>query len=351
MNTVQESIHRVSEALLNGAKLPLTVTNDDKTVNIQLRESVKANLPVFDRVYMDRCEKGYSEGFDAALGGKLQFAKEAFAMADAILESKPLFYESRLLSKAFLRAAQAYLDYAVKDFIQARNRLQEAMQCDEILETKFGYTILHIHRVHLVENIMRSEFQAGRKCEAFALAQALLLYLAGINQELPIPGKWGQELLGKIAPKILHSKLVGITADMAQYLAFMDPIVAREFFLLVAAPLNSGNPEFLQADVLEWFVLKEMYLNGAPADFLSRASEFLAQGPRAVPALWAAVTLDVVVACEALPDSEMARKQILAGAVNWGFIPRKLRPQFLEKASELNLIVRPASASDQLTLG
>src|ERR1700761_4418361 len=116
MHTVQESIQHASEALLSGARLPLTVTDDDKIVNLQLSESVKANLPVFDRVYMDRCEKGYSEGFDAAVVVKLQFAKEAFAMAEAILESKPLFYESRLLSKSFLRAAQAYLDYAEKNF-------------------------------------------------------------------------------------------------------------------------------------------------------------------------------------------------------------------------------------------
>ena len=209
---------------------------------------------------------------------------------------------------------------------------------------KFGYTILHIHRVHLVENIMRSEFQAGRQREAFIMAQALLLYLAGVSQELPIQGKWGQEFLNKIDPRIVQSKLVGVTADVAQYLALMQPIAAREFFALVAAPLNAGNPAFVQADVLEWFVLKKMFLDGNQADFFSRASEFLNQGPRAIPALWAAVALDVVVACEALPDSEAARKQILAGAVNWRFIPRKLKPQFVEKAGKLNLIAKPVSA-------
>ena len=342
MKTLQENLYNLSEACRLGAKIPVTISLDEKMLNEQLHGAVKANLPIFDRAYMDKCEKAYAQGFEASIVGKFELSRKAFAAAESVLESKPLFYESRLLIKVFLRAAQAYLDYSLKDFDLAKARLLEAIQCDEILETQFGYGILHIHRVHLVENIMRLEFQAGHKHEAFKLGHGLLFYLAGIAPALPIPGGWGQELLSKVTPEVVRSKFIGITTDVAQFLAPMNPDAAREF-VCAASTFDTASKQYCPSEAIEWFAIKEAFSSERYLDFLSLASAFLAMGPRAAPGLWSAVALDAVGVCEVFPEAEAIRKEILAGAMDWGFMPRKLKALFVSKAADLQ--VKHGSAS------
>ncbi|MGZ7088726.1 MAG: hypothetical protein ACXVKH_04590 [Candidatus Angelobacter sp.] len=345
MHTLQQCLTDLSKACRHGSKLPLVVSYSEKMLNEQLHDAVKANLPVFDRVYMDKCEKAYSQGFEAAIAGKLDLSRKAFELAETILASKPLFYESRLLCKAFLLASEAYLDYSLKEFNSARDRLMEAIQCDEILETQFSYRILHIHRVHLVENLMRLEFHAGRKSEAFALAHSLLLYLGGIAPALSISGAWGQELLSKVAPEVVCMKFAGITTDVAQFLAPLSTAEAREFFSVSALCFESCNHKYCPPAALEWFVIKRTFCDEQYLNFLSQASECLARGPQATPGLWSAIALDAISACDALfPEAEATKREILADAMNWGFIPRKLKALFASKAANLQMNHSSANA-------
>jgi hypothetical protein len=339
MKTIQQSLYEVSEACRKGAEIPAIAEQEDKILNDEIRCAIKANLPVFDLTYIGKCEKAYTQGFEAAVLGKSDAASRAFDIAETILKSNPLFYESRLLCTSFLRAAAAYLDYSLKDFDSARTKLLEAIECDDVLETQFGYSTLHIHRVHLVENIMRLEFQAGRPLEALSLARSLLLYLAGTTPELPAPGNWGQARLSRISPEIVSSKFAGITAGVAHFLAHLDAPTARRFFYFVNPNCDSGKQEYCHPQAMEWFAIKNAFCDAQHLDFLSRASEFLVKGPQAVAGLWSAVALDVVEACDTLlPEAKTAQREIVADAMRWTFIPRRLKPLFVRRAEDLHLI-------------
>jgi tetratricopeptide (TPR) repeat protein len=338
MKTLQQSLHEASEACRKGARVPPIRTQDEKVLNDELRGAIKANLPVFDRVWIDKCEKAYSRGFEAALAGKSDIARKAFEIAESVLQTNPLFYESRLLSTSFLQAAAAYLDYSLKDFDAARAKLLEAIQCDDVLEAQFGYSTLHIHRVHLLENIMRLEFQADHPREALSLARSLLLYLAGAAPEVSAPGNWGQDRLARVPAEAVSSKFAGIAADVAQFLAPLDVSAAREFFCLVFPSFHSGKQEYCHPQAMQWFAIKKAFYSAQHPDFLSKASEFLVKGPQASPGLWSAVVLDVIALCDTLlPQAEVVRRQIVSDAMSWEFMPRRIKALFVRRAEDMKL--------------
>lgn len=336
---INHELAALAEACRQGALLPLNFSQDEKALNRQLHAQVKEQLPVFDLRYMDLCEKAYSEGFDAAIVGKLDISEKAFAAAENILATKPLYHECRLLTKAFLRAAQSFLDYTQKKFDQARLKLEEAIQCDEILESQYGYKLLHIHRVHLVENIMRNEMRAQRPNEAFCLAASLLRYLAGVGETLPIAGQWGQNFLAEVTGDTVRAKFAGIAGDVAQYLAGKSGLAARQAYAQAVPELPQGECRYAMPEVMDWFKLKGQFCEGQSPEFLASATAFLKQGPRSVPVLWCATAFDAVMLCEELgSEADQTAREILTEAMKWPFISRSLKPMFFNKAEKAQLV-------------
>src|SRR6185437_249757 len=101
----------------------------------------------------------------------------------AAFDQPSLSGEVKLLCKTFTCAASAYVHYRSRSFTEANNLLLTAIACDDELE-RLGYEMLHAHRLHLVENILKIEIRAKNIKRAFEISGGLLSYLGGACSDL-----------------------------------------------------------------------------------------------------------------------------------------------------------------------
>jgi hypothetical protein len=282
---------------------------------------------------VNHCVFYASKARQFAAQGDYDVSLQLFAVAQRHSQDERLDRQSQLLSCAEINAAEAYLDFVTGDFAGARKRLFTAMAADEALECEFGHTNLHVHRIHLANNVVKVEAGARNLSGALELAARILEYVHGRSESIPLPTSWGVKWQASLSRDPRSFLLRQTTAEVACAMAGVDSETGWE-----AWTDHMDNTEDFYwtedvADVREWYPVKSAYLRcdhlGSPgvAVYSRLASEYLAAGTRNSRLLWDAVALDAVLvsAGSHSPGAQMLRTQAGGALREAGYLPRHVR--------------------------
>jgi hypothetical protein len=311
-----------------GCAKPIQITSEtsDNLFTQKLQALIETRLPLPDKFIMRGNAR--NRGVITTRQGDLMTAERAFVAARAPLQLNKLSLEGSLLYKSFLEQAEAYFDYRRGDFDQARNRTSEALAIDVVLEEEYGYEILLLHRIQLVQNLVRIDARCMCFDRAIELACQILSYLEGALEVLPIPGSWGSERVARQSPEDVAAMFAQVTSEVAVILAGKNRQLARDLFTIVSAHMQleaNGNCH-CHPRSYAWLLIKQAFVSNDVATFLERASPFLAEGRADTPLLWYATVIDLVALCDELnlQDSELLRQEIAKEAANWKYLPQKI---------------------------
>jgi hypothetical protein len=329
-DTIPEILLRLRKSYLHGAHVPRPPINLDHyeaELQEQLYGNIKNHLGTVEIKLLRRCSVAYSKGLEAARTGQAEIACRYFGEARLVCASPDFSVEGRALGCTFLAAAEAYLDYRYSDFERSQERLYESLTNDELLETEYGHHILHVHRLHLINNLIRIQIRRGELPAAISRAAQLIGYMQGACNEAPAPGRWGKSFRDALPPQAIATMFVQLAAEMGQALVGKTPAQARALFEVLDGQLPEKNTPLWHPLALEWFYTKRAYVGTSIERYLGEAANYLREGPSVAPALWQYVALDVVFAVDSLPYAEAVglRKEILKDTATWGVVSSKVR--------------------------
>lgn len=118
---------------------------------------MKRRLSLTDQVIMQQAAFFREDALMAVRSSEFTKAFRLFALSRALLELNSVSLECILLNKSLLEQSEAYLDYRRGDFNRVYTRTYEALVIDSFLEDEYDYFILHIHRIQLLHNLVRTE--------------------------------------------------------------------------------------------------------------------------------------------------------------------------------------------------
>ena len=337
---LRDTIQRVHESYLRGAsRLPSKVVLDQhgSTPQQELFRNVEARVGSSDLVLLGICTAAYSRGLEAAREGRFMEACRHLGDARAIQESPNLSQEAQVLAKAFLFAAEAYMEYRCGNHEKARRRLLAAIVADQILEDTYGYKLLHAHRLHLINNLVRIEAQQGNLELALEMSAHLASYMQGTSADAPAPGSWGRSYCQALPRNLIDAKLVETMGEIGQALAGWSPQEGSRLFEIIEKKMPIRNPELWHPLAYQWFSTKRAFFMESIERYLEMASDYLQVGVTEAPALWRLVALDVVVAAETVPFPESLglRRDILRDAAAWKTASMGIRSVALHLSSKL----------------
>lgn len=287
---------------------------------------MESRLPQEEQVIMQQAANTRENALMAVRCGEFVMAEHLFAKARIPLESNLLSPESSLLHRSFLEQAEAYLDYRKGDFEQVHTRTSVALAIDAVLEEKYEYKIMHIHRIQLLHNLVRTEAKQMCYNQAIELAAQLLAYLEGAIKTLPFPGFWGFEYIVSQPKELLAATFAQIASEIAVILAGKSPQLARELLAVVRQHIPPQLQEHYHGHprAYGWFLLKKSFLENDIAKFLEQASHFVAEGCTDTPLLWYAAVVDFVALCNDFdePFSLLVKQEVTTDAISWKFLPQ-----------------------------
>jgi hypothetical protein len=231
----------------------------------------------------------------SARAGDFPESDDRFAEAEALLTSRDLGAETRLLARSWIDQACAYLAVRRRDWHSAKERLTSAMRADLALEDDFGYDIFHIGRVHTLHLWLRAQGEAGDRVGAVTVAQAIVDYVNGRRDTLPVGSGWSRARASAVPDDLKLAMTLRISSEAGTQIALCPPAAAAAAFATFTAWTSWADHPVL-AEVHEWARAKDAYLAGDTRLFLERAEAMLAKGRRETT-LWYATALDVGRVC------------------------------------------------------
>lgn len=262
---------------------------------------------------------------------KLEAARRCFEDARRYLDARIESEELQLLGASRIDQATAYLNAQEKDWGQARTCILACLSKDLILETKYGYSLFHIQRVHLLHLLMRVEVSLDQVAAAVALADACVRYLLGQAEYPPTGEGWHVDKVAGISEVFRYGMIARMGSEIGVILA--DRPAEGALPLLNAFSCWEqliDHPSL--SEIYHWGQLKTAFLQDDAVTFLPLVSAFLTQGRRETT-LWYAAVLDLCfVAKNIRPVSTRAFRDEIAkdAAILKQLAPEKL-PGLLQR--------------------
>jgi len=305
---------------------------------------VMQRLTENQRILSARCKQYYTKAREAARRGDIGGSCQLFGMAKSIAGSQDLCREAQLLCAADIAAAEAYLEYCCEYYEQAVARLHDALVLDESLESEFGYCVLHAHRLHLVNNLIKTQARFSSPPAAMQLASSALAYLLGRTETMAVPGTWGQDKLSLLPKEVIAMMFAQAIGEIATLLAGIERTEAAELLDLATGQIDTSSDESVgEKQASEWLRIKRLFCSGDVNSFLTRASWFLAEGPGDTASLWQTIALDLSCECAADPASRPFAEMILQSAASWKMASQTVQKTIshLARSTSLRASSRP----------
>jgi hypothetical protein len=248
------------------------------------------------------------------------------------LQEASLSDETSLLCRSFFEAASAYVDCKCQRWDSSAKRLLLAIKIDNILEQECEYSALHLHRIQLVHNFIRL-YSRYRQEEAMNLANAVVEYLTGHRQELPIIGQWNSGKLIRKYPEFIHIFLCQIIGEIGLILAGQKLENAKRLFHQFQSWKFLSSVSESQR-LYQWCQIKQAFLNSHSHidDLIDLSSQFLVEGRDAtsLTILWYATVLDIMRFLEATHIESLFsfRDEVLKDIEEWQDCPKPIKQLF-----------------------
>ena len=264
-----------------------------------LQAYTKSRLTSAEQRITAVCKQCCKAAIKATVQLHISEACRLFGVARAYSEKKELSAEAALLCQSDLAAAESDLDFSCRDFAQAKSRLLLAMVLDEELERRYGYKLLHVHRIHLLAKMIKVESRISGVHSAMDLAARGLTYLQSARNELPIPGEWTEECLSAIPASALQFLTRQITVEIAAALADEPRETVRKSLSTIVNRTDFRKKSAHWDDLSHtWCELKLLAAQKQKRrQYLESCSIFFAGGRKKADALWYLAALDAARAC------------------------------------------------------
>jgi hypothetical protein len=308
--------------------------NVDSLLQSTLLSVLRTRLTPFDFTVVCRiiplCGKAVME----AKRGHLLEAEQSMEDVKAFAEGAPLVMEARAVHATFALAAEAYLKYAAGQWETAEQLCFRALAAEVTLEHEYGYSGLHVRRLHLVENIARVVLRAGRAKDAATLHGGILSYINGHCESLDIGGPWFRSALLRQPEELIRTKCDQVAAQVADILAAAQPGDVEVLYDIVTAKGQRNVRHGRYPRIDQWFRMTGAYIHGDMWTFLRDAVTFLGQGRQESPALWYSTVANVVT-CARNMDMAPSVEMIALEADRWPDIPLAIKATVKATAREL----------------
>jgi len=306
--------------------------------NLQDDSTTSIPLPGNDKALLDRCARFRKAGLLAARKGELAIADHFFREEHLLLHSEKLCPESFLAGNSAHEAAVAYFDYRCNNLEKAITRIHNALEADEILENKYGYTILHMHRIRLVLNLMRLNSKRMHVEKVINIGFQVLNYLEGKSKTLPILTSWDDTRLADQSRERITMMFELATAEIAYALASREIITTknktfhtRDLFTGAAYHIQPGNANecYLSTRAHKWLQMKRALVENDLVDFLRQIIQMLSDRQIDMSLFWYASILDLLLLCKKinLPEADLIQQDIVKDAKlwEWKYLPHSWR--------------------------
>jgi hypothetical protein len=263
---------------------------------------------------------------DLIHAGDTAAARQGFRTADAFLDGLAVSEECRLLCRSWIDQGEAYLDAREGAWDRARRRLDAAMASDHALETRYGYELFHIGRVHVLHLRLRVEAGAGELQRAIDLARAIADYLWGDREDMPHGEGWSRSSAAAVPEDLRWAMTARIAGEVGTQLALCPAARAAELFARVPVWRRFEDHPVLD-EIFRWGVAEQAYLAADSACFLALAVPMLAAG-RGETSLWYVTALELCRTCAGLrADATRAfLDEVAADAGDWSDLPAAFLP-------------------------
>lgn len=303
MTVPHRLLRHVEEAFVEGAARPPAETeaSSGRLYTGIFQAAVAHALPPEEAAGFDRCLRGVTRALALARAGELEAAGRAFAGVRAELRPREVSPAARLLARAFVEPARAYLDFRRDDLRAAARRVRRASAADGRLVDVHGMEPLAAHRLQLGLNLVRIRAREGRPAEAVRLGTAFLDYLELGADALPPSLASPRAVLGRVPGPILDLYFDRFAGELAFVRAgpggdegaLFEPLARH------AAPGGCRGDGF-GADAHRFFHARRLALQGQTAAFLGAAAGLLRAGRGAEPLLWYASAAEAAQVCSTL---------------------------------------------------
>lgn len=330
---------QVIENALNNYKLgcvkPSTIIHRDgdkinQLISQELFTLIDSRLSVREKLLLNRVNQARSQALNVARKGDIVTAEQLMEKVRTTWDISQVSPEVNLLYKSFQEAAEAYLNYRRGDFDQAWSNITEAIITDAALETEYGYKVLFAHRLHLVQNLVRSEARGQRIRKAIKLGSQLLSYLEGKSENLPFPVCWDAHLIANLPQEVISTTFNLVTNEIALILVGKNRQEGQELWEIIINHINLEIDDGVETypPAYCWLRMKQALFNSNLTNAIELMSQFLSAGRGKVPLLWYATVIDLVAICDELhlPNSELVKQQIANDAVHWEDFPKQFLP-------------------------
>ncbi len=292
--TITELIPLLHQAFQKGSDFhPRTEKTVDPSFWIsQWMEALFEASPSINRFTADRCAFHLKNARLCAASGDVPESCRHFARARTACETQGIRQELVLFLKAQMSAAEAYLDYTCRDYLQAIARLRETLAFDAILESDFNCRLAFGNRLHIVNNIIRVKGMAGELAGALTLASEVARYLDG--QTETVTGFWSGPFREGLAPGMLEHSTGQLLSEVGMLLATLNYEIAgaaAECFVEDWGVVKASEKWLGQ--IREWLRLKRLFSRFERAEsYLTSSLVFMEKGQGEWPLLWYLAALD-----------------------------------------------------------
>ncbi|MGL5793459.1 MAG: hypothetical protein ACRC06_03480 [Waterburya sp.] len=303
--------------------------NIDDILNRQQLATMMAHLPLKYLINIKQITNINKSVLSALFQNNLDYAKQAYTVADKIIKYNQFNQEAFLVVQNNLNASKGYFDYRQGDYKSARENLQIALKACIILVNKYDYNFLQGRPIHLTCNLVKVEACSGNKEKAIKIACYLISNIEGKHNGLLYDNINLIEPIQHLSFKNESFLLTQVFEEIAKLLASCQNQESNNLINLATNFLgeynSSSNTQFYRE--YSWFKNKQTLAKGKIDDFLEESSKFLAEGRGSCKLLWHATVLDVLKICQNI-DSEISRKlqkQIREDFANYKYLPSVLK--------------------------
>lgn len=297
-----------------------------------LQKKLQSRLSIPEQDFIKLISNQSFRGLVFARRGFLDESVAYMNMTARQLQEASVNDETLLLCRSFFETAAAYVDCKCERWDRSAKRLLLALKIDKILEQECEYSVLHLHRIQLVHNFIRL-YSRYRQEDAINLANAVVEYLTGNRQTLPIIGQWNSSKLVSQYPEFIHAWLCEIIGEVGLLLAGQKLKNAKTLFnqfqswrLLVC--------EYESERLYQWCQIKHYFLDSNIDNFIDLSSQFLVEGRDAtsLTILWYITVLDIMRFLEAthIETFCLFRDEVLKDIEEWEHCPRQIKRIFKE---------------------
>jgi len=225
----------------------------------EVKESFRRRLPECDRKVVKAARRLGHSGVVAAREGRLEDAELSFRAALKVEETYPLFLESKMVCQAAFHNGYAYVDYRRGDFDEAVRRVSLTLELEDALENRFGYAHYHIHRLHVLENLVRVYWGAGRAEDAVDLTASLLTYMNGASDNPGGAGDWDRGNMSLFGEDLARDKFLNIFDNLALNLHNMDAGRSTRLLSRFIERCSAPKTGWLHPVCEEWLKVRELF--------------------------------------------------------------------------------------------